>query len=76
MAVASKAICNGEWLQATLGNLKVASPDFRPRFPGWGEVGDRFSIAIQAAITGADPQTELNKAQEDITRILKQGGYL
>jgi multiple sugar transport system substrate-binding protein len=74
MAAASKAICNGEWLQATLGNLKVASPDFRPRFPGWLEVGDRLSLAIQAAISGADPQAELNKAQDDITRILKQGG--
>jgi ABC-type glycerol-3-phosphate transport system substrate-binding protein len=76
MAAASKAICNGEWLQATLGNLKVASPDFRPRFPGWLEVGDRLSLAIQAAISGADPKTELDKAQDDITRILKQGGYL
>jgi ABC-type glycerol-3-phosphate transport system substrate-binding protein len=76
MAAASKAICNGEWLAATLGDLKVASPDFRPRFPGWLEVGDRLSLAIQAAISGADPKTELDKAQDDITRILKQGGYL
>jgi multiple sugar transport system substrate-binding protein len=73
---ASKAICNGEWLQATLGNLKVASPDFRPRFPGWLEVGDRLSLAIQAAIAGADPKSELDKAEGDITRILKQGGYI
>jgi multiple sugar transport system substrate-binding protein len=76
MADASKAICNGEWLQATLGNLQVASPDFRPRFPGWLEVGDRLSLAIQAAIAGGDPKTELDKANDDITRILKQGGYL
>jgi hypothetical protein len=76
MATASKAICNGEWLQATLGNLQVASPDFRPRFPGWLEVGDRLSLAIQAAIAGSDPKTELDKANDDITRILKQGGYL
>ncbi len=76
MAAASKAICNGEWLQATLGNLQVASPDFRPRFPGWLEVGDRLSLAIQAAIAGSDPKTELDKANDDITRILKQGGYL
>ena len=76
MAAASKAICNGEWLQATLGNLQVASPDFRPRFPGWLEVGDRLSLAIQAAIAGSDPKSELDKANDDITRILKQGGYL
>ena len=75
MATASKAICNGEWLAATLGNLKVASPDFRPRFAGWLEVGDRLSLAVQAAITGADPTTELNKAQDDISRIVKQAGY-
>ena len=76
LATASKAICNGEWLQATLGNMKVASPDFRPRFPGWLEVGDRLSLAIQSAIVGGDPQSELNKAEDDITRILKRAGYL
>jgi maltose-binding protein MalE len=75
MATASKAICNGEWLTATLGNLKVANPDFRPRFPGWLEVGDRLSLAVQAAISGSDVTTELNKAQDDISRILKQAGY-
>lgn len=75
IATASKAICNGEWLSATLGNLKVANPDFRPRFPGWLEVGDRLSLAVQAAISGSDVTTELNKAQDDISRILKQAGY-
>ena len=73
---ASKAICNGDWLKATLGNMKLASPDFRPRFPGWLEVGDRLSLAVQAAIAGADPKSELDKAEVDITRILKLGGYL
>lgn len=76
IVAASKAICNGMWLDATLGNMKVASPDFRPRFPGWIEVGDRLSLAIQAAIAGSDPKTELDKAQDDITRILKKDGYL
>lgn len=75
MATASKAICNGMWLQATLDNLKVANPDFRPRVDNWIEVGDRFSLAIQAAISGADVTTELNKAQDDITKIMKQAGY-
>jgi len=75
MAEASKAICNGMWLQATLDDLKVANPDFRPRVDNWIEVGDRLSLAIQAAITGADVTTELNKAQDDITRIMKKAGY-
>jgi multiple sugar transport system substrate-binding protein len=75
MATASKAICNGMWLQATLDDLKVANPDFRPRVTNWLEVGDRLSLAVQAAITGADVTTELNKAQDDITRIMKQAGY-
>jgi len=38
-------------------------------------VGDRLSLAVQAAITGAEVTTELNKAQDDITRIMKQAGY-
>ncbi len=76
IVAASKAVCNGEWLTATLDNMKLASPDFRPRFPGWLEVGDRLSLAVQAAIAGADPKSELDKAEADITRILKQGGYL
>ncbi|MFN8631307.1 MAG: extracellular solute-binding protein [Chloroflexota bacterium] len=75
LATASKAICNGMWLQATLDNLKVANPDFRPRVDNWLEVGDRLSLAIQAAISGADVTTELNKAQDDITKIMKQAGY-
>jgi multiple sugar transport system substrate-binding protein len=75
LATASKAICNGMWLQATLDDLKVASPDFRPRVDNWIEVGDRLSLAIQASISGADVATELNKAQDDITKIMKQAGY-
>jgi multiple sugar transport system substrate-binding protein len=75
MATASKAICNGMWLQATLDDLKVANPDFRPRVDNWLEVGDRLSLAVQAAISGADVTTELNKAQDDITKIMKQAGY-
>jgi len=75
LATASNAICNGMWLQATLDDLKVASPDFRPRVTNWIEVGDRLSLAIQAAITGSDVTTELTKAQDDITRIMKQAGY-
>lgn len=75
MAAGSKAICNGMWLQATLDDLKVANPDFRPRVDNWLEVGDRLSLAIQAAISGADVTTELNKAQDDITKIMKQAGY-
>lgn len=74
MAEASKAICNGMWLEATLEDLKVANPDFRPRFPGWLEVGDRLSLAVQAAISGADVATELNRAQDDIVRIMQQAG--
>jgi multiple sugar transport system substrate-binding protein len=75
MAAASKAICNGMWLQATLDDLKVANPDFRPRVDNWLEVGDRLSLAVQAAISGSDVTAELNKAEDDITRIMMQAGY-
>lgn len=74
MAEASKAICNGMWLGATLKDLEVASPDFRPRVDNWLEVGDRLSLAVQAAISGADVSGQLDKAQDDITKIMKQAG--
>jgi ABC-type glycerol-3-phosphate transport system substrate-binding protein len=75
MATASKAICNGMWLQATLDDLKVANPDFRPRVDNWLEVGDRLSLAVQAAISGSSVSDQLNSAQDDITKIMKQAGY-
>ncbi|MDB5075810.1 MAG: hypothetical protein JWO42_1989 [Chloroflexi bacterium] len=73
---ASKKIANGEWLPVVRQSLEIANPQFRPRFPGWLQMGDRLSIAIQEAIAGtASPQAALDSAQRDIATQLRMGHY-
>ncbi len=76
IAAASK-IANGEWLPVVRKSLAIANPEFRPRFPGWLEMGDRLSLAIQAAIAGSmSPKAALDAAQNDILTQLRIGHYL
>jgi multiple sugar transport system substrate-binding protein len=74
---ASKKISNGEWLPVVRRSLTLANPEFRPRFPGWLQMGDRISIAVQEAIAGtASPKDALNSAQSDVTMQLRMGHYI
>jgi ABC-type glycerol-3-phosphate transport system substrate-binding protein len=67
----------GEWLPVVNEMFKAASSDFRPRFTGWGQFGDRLSLAVQAAVAGTQPaKAALDAAEQDEINILRQGGYL
>jgi ABC-type glycerol-3-phosphate transport system substrate-binding protein len=66
----------GEWLPVVNQMFKVARSDFRPRFSGWGQFGDRLSLAIQAAVAGKSAKAELDAAQADALTMLRQGGYI
>src|SRR5579885_1400640 len=67
---------HGEWLPVVNQMFKVARADFRPRFTGWGQFGDRLSLAIQAAVAGKSAKAELDAAQQDALTMLRQGGYI
>ncbi|MGH2387140.1 MAG: ABC transporter substrate-binding protein [Chloroflexota bacterium] len=74
---ASAKISNGTWLPAVRRSLAIANPQFRPRFPGWEQMGDRLSLAIQAAIAGnSSAKSALDSAQQDILTQLRIGHYL
>jgi ABC-type glycerol-3-phosphate transport system substrate-binding protein len=76
IAAASK-ICRGEWLPVVRRSLAIANPQFRPRFPGWLQLGDRLSLAIQAAVAGTtSPNAALDAAQRDIMTQLRIGHYI
>jgi multiple sugar transport system substrate-binding protein len=76
LSVASK-INNGEWLPAVRKSLAIANPQFRPRFPGWEQFGDRLSVAIQEAVAGGQSvQSALDSAQQDVTQQLRIGHYI
>lgn len=74
---ASAKIANGEWLPVVRRSLAIANPQFRPRFPGWLQFGDRISLAIQEAVAGTTSvQDALNSAQQDVLTQLRIGRYL
>lgn len=67
----------GEFLKVYQASLNAAPADYYPPFPGWGLVGERIGQAVQEAEIGQKTPTEaLNDANEDITRILKEEGFL
>ena len=76
LAAAAK-ISNGTWLPAVRKSLALANPQFRPRFPGWEQFGDRLSVAIQDAVAGGStPQAALDAAQQDVLTQLRIGHYI
>ena len=67
----------GTYLQTAIDSMNAALPDFRPRFAGWNEMGDRIGVAVQSVIAGqTDATTAMNSCQNDVTTMLKQGGYI
>ncbi len=77
VVAASKKIANGEWLPVVRRSLSLANPEFRPRFAGWLQMGDRISIAVQEAISGsASAKDALDSAQNDILLQLRMGHYI
>ncbi|MGR3376334.1 ABC transporter substrate-binding protein [Salipiger abyssi] len=68
---------NGSFTEAYAEALAAGDPLYRLPIPEFRSMGDRVGLALQEIVTGeASAQEALDEAQEDVTRILKRGGYL
>lgn len=67
----------GSFLDAYQRSLEVAPADYYPPTPAWALVSDRMGQAVQAAEIGQQtPADALAAAKADITKLLKDEGYL
>jgi ABC-type glycerol-3-phosphate transport system substrate-binding protein len=67
----------GSFLDAYQQSLDAAPADYYPPTAAWGMVSDRMGQAVQAAEIGQQsPADALAAAKVDITRLLKDEGYL
>ncbi len=67
----------GSFLKAYQDSLAVAVPEYHPPFAAWELIGQRMGQAIQEAEIGLKtPEEALNDANEDMTQILRDEGYL
>lgn len=65
------------WLPTYLDTLKIADPEYRPRIPPYVQMEEVLSVRLNEALTGTlTPEAALDKAQEQITGIMKDSGYL
>lgn len=67
-----KKTANPEWVQAVQDNFRIAKRINSPQVVAIAEVSDAVGLAINNSILGADPKAELDKAQEQIKRIMAQ----
>lgn len=47
----------------------------RPRLTNYGEVSSAVGVAVNAVANGADPQTTMDEAAEEVAGLLEQAGY-
>lgn len=67
----------GSFLKAFQDSLAAAPADYYPPFAGWPLMGDILGQAVQEAEIGArTPEDALNHANELITQMLEDEGYL
>ncbi|MDR1587184.1 MAG: sugar ABC transporter substrate-binding protein [Treponema sp.] len=67
----------GNYTKIGLEAIKSANAGIRPAFPNWAQMGDILGIAVQDAIAGGTTvEAAMNKAQADITAMLKNNGYI
>ena len=67
----------GSFLKAYQNSLAHAPPDYYPAFAAWPLIGDIMGQAVQEAEIGAKSPTDaLNEANELITQMLQDEGYL
>lgn len=65
------------WTDTLYASAKAAWPDGRPRYPGTFQVIDAIGLEVNRAIVGeVSPQEALDKANENVTNILKSEGLL
>jgi ABC-type glycerol-3-phosphate transport system substrate-binding protein len=70
-------IGDGTYTKVCAESLQKADASYRPVFPNWNEMGDILGIAVQSVIAGgATAENAMNKAQADITAMLKNNGYI
>lgn len=67
----------GSFLKAFQDSLAAAPADYYPAFAGWPLMGDILGQAVQEAEIGArTPEDALNNANQLITEMLQDEGYL
>jgi multiple sugar transport system substrate-binding protein len=65
------------WTPTLYESAKAAWPDGRPRYPGTFQVIDAIGLEVNRAIVGEiSAQEALDKANENVTRILQSEGLL
>lgn len=65
------------WTPVLYESARAAWPDGRPRYPGTFQVIDAIGLEVNRAIVGeVSSQEALDKANENVTRILKQEGLV
>jgi ABC-type glycerol-3-phosphate transport system substrate-binding protein len=70
-------IGEGGYTKICLEAIQGADAGIRPAFPNWAEMGDYLGIAVQSVIAGgATAEAAMNKAQADITTMLKNNSYI
>lgn len=72
-------IGNGAYIDVCVESLEKADAGYRPVFENWNEMGDYLGIALQEVIASGstdDARKALDTAQEQITAMLKDKGYI
>ena len=67
----------GSFVKAYQDTLAAGPSWYRPAFELWSECRDRVGLAVQEAVVRkASSEEALNKANEDITNLLKKNGFI
>lgn len=72
-------IGDGAYIDVCIEALEKADAGYRPVFENWNEMGDYLGIALQDVIASGNTdgaQSALDSAQEQITAMLKDKGYI
>lgn len=70
-------IGDGQWIDASIESLNIASADYRPRFEHWREFGDQLGIALQSVIAKAESaEKALDACQNALVELMKTHKYI
>jgi len=66
----------GKYLALFAETLKIGSPLYRPPVPEWPQMGERFSISVNEALTKQKPSAQaMRELQGDLLKLFKDAGY-
>ncbi len=68
--------CGGKYLAVFAETLRIGSPLYRPPVPEWPQMGERFSVSVNEALTKQKTSAQAMKELEaDLFKIFKDAGY-